>query len=91
MLVYSHAHGCTVIGGYVSHDPAIPALEGRYLYGDYCSGVIRSMVPHVATQKADDVRTVGITAPNLSSFGRGPDGRLYITQTSGELSRIEPR
>jgi len=92
MLNYSHNNGrCAVIGGYVSHDPAIPALEGRYLYGDLCEGIIRSMVPHVATQTATDIRPVGITAVNLSSFGRGPDGRLYITQTSGELSRIEPR
>jgi glucose/arabinose dehydrogenase len=90
MLVYSHAHGCAVIGGYVSHDPSIPALEGRYLYGDLCSGVIRSMVPHVIKQTASGVRDVGITAGNLSSFGRGPDGRLYFTQTSGELSRIDP-
>jgi glucose/arabinose dehydrogenase len=91
MLVYNHNNNrCAVIGGYVSHDPAIPALSGRYLYGDLCDGKIRSMVPHVATQKATDIRLVGITAPNLSSFGRGPDSRLYITQTTGELSRIEP-
>ena len=91
MLNYNHNNGrCAVIGGYVAHDPAIPALEGRYLYGDLCEGIIRSMVPHVATQTATDIRPVGITAVNLSSFGRGPDGRLYITQTSGELSRIEP-
>jgi glucose/arabinose dehydrogenase len=91
MLVYNHNNNrCAVIGGYVSHDPAISALSGRYLYGDLCDGKIRSMVPHVATQKATDIRLVGITAPNLSSFGRGPDSRLYITQTTGELSRIEP-
>jgi glucose/arabinose dehydrogenase len=91
MLVYSHNRGgCAVIGGYVSHDRRIPALSGRYIYGDLCDGRILSMVPDVAAQKATDRRAVGITAPNLSSFGRGPRNRLYFTQTSGELKRIAP-
>jgi glucose/arabinose dehydrogenase len=91
MLVYTHNGGrCAVIGGYISHDPKIPALEGNYIYGDLCDGKIRSMVPNVATQKATDLRLLGITATNLSSFGRGPHNRLYFTQVSGELSRIAP-
>jgi hypothetical protein len=92
MLVYNHgATRCAVIGGYVARDPAIPALQGRYLYGDFCDGVIRSMVPNVPNQTASDVRPVGIRAANLSSIGRGPNNLLYITQTSGQLSRIAPR
>lgn len=91
MLVYSHnAGGCAVIGGYVSRDPAVPALAGRYVYGDLCDGIIRSMVPDVPAQRATGRRTVGIVAPNLSSFGRGPHRRLYFTQTTGELSRLAP-
>ena len=92
MLVYNHGSTrCAVIGGYTSRDPAIPALQGRYLYGDLCDGVIRSMVPDVPNQTASDLRPVGIRALNLTSFGRGPNNRLYITQTTGELSRIAPR
>jgi len=92
MLFYRQgATRCAVIGGYVSRDPAIPALQGRYLFGDFCDGVIRSMVPDVPNQTASDLRTIGIRAPNLSSIGRGPNNRLYITQTTGELSRIAPR
>ncbi len=91
MLTYDHnGNRCAVIGGYVSHDPDLPALSGRYLYGDLCEGKIRSMLPHPIGQKATGLRFTGITAVNLSSFGRGPNNRLYITQTSGELSRIAP-
>jgi glucose/arabinose dehydrogenase len=91
MLVYTHSGGrCAVIGGYVLRDPQIPGLKGRYIYGDLCDGKIRSMVPDFATQKATDLRLLGITATNLSSFGRGPHNRLYFTQVSGELSRIAP-
>jgi len=89
MLVYNHNNGrCAIIGGAISRDPAIPALSGRYVYGDYCEGVIRSMVPDVANNRATDLRPVGITATQLSSFGRGPGNRIYFTQTTGELSRL---
>lgn len=91
MFVYEHTNGrCAVVGGYVMHDARIPALNGRYVYGDLCDGIIMSMVPDVANQRANQVTAVGITATNLSSFGVGAQGRIYITQTSGQLSRIDP-
>ena len=44
ILVYTHNNGgCAVIGGYVSHDPQHPALKGHYLYGDLCTGQLRSI------------------------------------------------
>lgn len=89
MIVYSHTGGrCAVIGGYISRDPKVPKLKNRYLYGDLCDGIIRSVVPDVTAQKANARRTVGVSAPNLSSFGRGPQQRIYFTQTSGELKRF---
>jgi len=91
MLVYTHDDGsCAIIGGFVSHDPAIPALDGHYLYGDLCTGIIHGMVPHVPGQTYTANRKIGITAPNLTSFGLGPNGALYFAQTSGEVSRIAP-
>ena len=38
---YSHGGGnCSISGGYVYRGKAIPALRGRYVYGDYCSGAV---------------------------------------------------
>jgi hypothetical protein len=38
-IVHAHADGwCAVTGGYVVRDPHLPALRGRYVYGDLCSG-----------------------------------------------------
>jgi glucose/arabinose dehydrogenase len=89
MYVYSHSSGgCAVIGGYVARDPGIPAIRGKYLFGDLCTGRISVFTPNVQTQQAVDVQFTGITAVNLASFGVGPNKRIYITQTSGQLSRI---
>jgi glucose/arabinose dehydrogenase len=88
IYVYSHNRGCAIIGGYISHDHDMPALANRYLFGDLCDGRIFSMLLNVHTQQATGVRYTGITAASLSSFGVGPNNRMYFTQTTGELSRI---
>jgi hypothetical protein len=35
---------CATIGGYVIGDPRLPGLRGRYVYTDYCSDELRSLV-----------------------------------------------
>ena len=91
MFVYPHtASRCAVIGGYVMHDANLPALDGRYLYADFCTGAIRSFIPDIVGQKALDDRPLGIRVPRLSSFGLGFNNVVYVIQRSGELSRLAP-
>ena len=46
ILTYGRDGGCSITGGYVVRDPALPAPRtGRYLYGDFCAGELRSFVP----------------------------------------------
>src|SRR5690606_16018001 len=40
---YSHDEGCSITGGYVYRGSAIPDLEGRYFFADYCAGVLQSL------------------------------------------------
>ena len=40
---YTHDDGCSVTGGYVYQGTKLPRLAGRYLYGDFCSGVLWSL------------------------------------------------
>ncbi len=79
---------CAVTGGYVVHDPALPALGGRYLYADHCGGVLRSFDP--SNPGSSDAPT-GLTLDSPSSFGEGARGRIYVASLSGSVSRIVQR
>jgi glucose/arabinose dehydrogenase len=88
--VYSHAGGgCAVVGGHVVNAPDLPSLRGRYVYGDFCTGQIRSFVPDVAHNKATGDAATGLTIPGLTSFGKDTSGRLYATDGS-KVYRIAP-
>ncbi len=89
--VYDYDHGggrCAAIGGVVVHDPRLPTLQGRYLFGDYCDGRLHSMV--VADGKAGGVSDLGLTVPTLDSFGVDGRGRVYVTATDGGVYRLDP-
>ncbi len=89
--VYDYDHGggrCAVIGGVVVHDPRLPSLAGRYLFGDYCDGKLHSL--RVDGGKATDVTDLGLTVPTLDSFGVDGLGRVYVTATDGGVYRLDP-
>jgi hypothetical protein len=79
------AFGCAIIGGYVAREPTLTELSGRYVYGDLCEGVIRSL--DLRSPFASD-RSEGIVVPNLNSFGEDATGRLYAVSGDGPVYRI---
>jgi hypothetical protein len=86
VLVYSLDGGCSVTGGYVVRDPGLPSLFGRYLYGDYCEGELRSFVPSVGGARGD--RPLGLDVSSLSSFGEDAAGHVYATSLDGPVFRL---
>jgi glucose/arabinose dehydrogenase len=91
VAVLSHDDGnCSVIGGYVYRGTAIPALEGWYVFTDYCNGRVRALR---AGADLDDVRTFGLgaTVDAASSFGEDARGELYLLSQSDGLLRLEAR
>ena len=81
------AGNCAVTGGYVVRDPELPALAGRYLYADFCGGVIRSLDPDAQNPSATDAAT-GLKLQSPSSFGEGRSGAIYVTSLDGGVFRI---
>jgi len=47
---------CSVTGGYVVRDPHLTTLYGRYLYGDFCKGELRSFPAKPGRPADDDLR-----------------------------------
>ena len=79
---------CALTGGYVVRDRSVPGLNGRYVYGDFCRGQLRSakLSPGSAT---DDKPIPGVAKiEQLSSFGEDARGRVYVTSLSGSVYRF---
>jgi glucose/arabinose dehydrogenase len=88
--VYSlEGAACALIGGYVVRDPSLRALRRRYVYGDFCTGKIRSLIPTLGGARKD--RGTGLNVRGLSSFGEGPGGKLFATSLDGPVFRIVTR
>jgi glucose/arabinose dehydrogenase len=84
--VYSHSDGsCSITGGYVYRGAAVPADQGRYFYGDFCTGSISSF--KAGNGRLSAPRVEGKIA-NLSSFGEDGNGNLYATSLDGGLYRL---
>ena len=83
---YSHSVGQSITGGYVYRGTAIPALVGRYVFGDFVSGRIW----HIARDTAPTLTLTSGFDSNLSisSFGQGADGELYVVNYGGTLHRL---
>jgi glucose/arabinose dehydrogenase len=87
ILTYPLGDGnCAVTGGYVVRDPSLPALFGRYVYGDFCAGELRSFRP--APPQARDDRSLGLDVPSLSSFGEDNAGHIYAVSLDGPVYRL---
>jgi glucose/arabinose dehydrogenase len=87
---YSISGGaCAIIGGYVVRDQRLRSLFHRYVYGDFCTGKIRSLIPDTGGARRD--KATGIRVRDLSSFGEGADGSLYATSLDGPAYRLVRR
>lgn len=87
VVVYPLEGGnCSVIAGFVYRGGAIPAIGGRYFYGDYCSGTIWSL--RVAGGKATDVRKERFSVEGLTSFAEDGSGELYLASHAGTIYRL---
>ncbi|MBA2462937.1 MAG: PQQ-dependent sugar dehydrogenase [Actinobacteria bacterium] len=82
---YTHANGCSVTGGYV-YRGSRTALRGRYIYGDYCSGIVWSL--KVVRGRATGLRRESFRVESVSSFGEDAAGELYAVSRGGTIYRL---
>ncbi len=87
--LYEYGRGegnCSVIGGHVYRGTARPAERGRYIFGDYCSGIVWSL--RVRSGAAQDVRRESFRIQGLTAFGESSSGELYATTQDGVIYRL---
>jgi len=89
VLELTHDDGnCSVTGGYVVRDRGVPALYGRYVYGDFCRGQLRSAKLSAGSASADAAIAGVQKVEQLSSFGEDARGRVYVTSLGGAVYRF---
>ena len=79
LLVYGHSPECSVTGGFL-YRGNIGGLHGRYVFGDYCSGVIWFASESAGVWSTDVFLD---TTMDISSFGEDDDGELYVLDHDG--------
>ncbi|MGH2628301.1 MAG: PQQ-dependent sugar dehydrogenase, partial [Anaerolineales bacterium] len=85
---YSHDYGCSVTGGGVVRDPALPEWQGVYLYADYCSGIVWGLLRTPQGEWLNDI--LFRTDFNVSAFGVDLQGRVFLLDLQGRTARLEP-
>jgi len=83
------AHGISITGGYVYRGKALPALQGRYVFGDWSrnwgvpQGVLLAASRPVASDSRWALERLEIVEPAafaayITGFGQDRDGELYV-------------
>ncbi len=86
VVEYPHEVDCAVTGGFVYRGQNIPALQGVYLFGDFCSGTIWGLL-----NSPDGWQTSVLFDTNftVSSFGLDESGEIYLASFDGGIYKLE--
>lgn len=87
VVEYGRDEGISITGGYVYRGTKLPALVGKYIYGDFSSGRIW------AVDKQPDGSFAPLllaeTDSKISTFGQDPDGEIYVVDYgSGKIRQL---
>lgn len=85
VAAYDHSGGrCSITGGYVYRGSLYPALQGKYIFADYCSRQIGIL-------NSDDSITwsAAFSGNNFSTFGINNQNELFVAAVNnGKIFRV---
>jgi len=95
VVEFSHGEGCAIIGGYAYRGCRMSSWQGRYFYGDFCPGFVKTftMAGGVPTSQQDvtaQVDPTGILPGGFGSFGADAQGEIYVMSLGGTVLKIVP-
>jgi glucose/arabinose dehydrogenase len=83
--------GCSIIGGYVYRGQALPDLQDKYLFGDFCTGFIWTLAREEDGRFTME-RLLRQENMRLSSFAEDASGELYAFDiSSGVMYKLAAR
>lgn len=87
VVEYDRSEGISITGGYVYRGATIPALYGKFIYGDFSSGRIW------AVEKRGDgtfgALLLAETNLKISTFAQDPDGEVYVADyATGRVQKL---
>ena len=92
IVEYSHSSfnggHCAVTGGYVSRR-SNAVLNGKYVFGDYCSGKVWAIPASYAGPTLATSHVLADTSYLISSFGVDNIGRIYLVDRGGGIYRLD--
>jgi hypothetical protein len=82
--------GRSITGGYICYDKNLPALSGKYIYGDYVTGNVWALTH--ADKKAVKNELIATIDGGLSSFGEDTKNNLYLLAYGpGKIYKLSSR
>lgn len=87
VATYDHDRGeCSVTGGVVYGGTALAGMTRRYVFGDFCSGALWTLVG-TPEGRARDMRRERARVPQLTHIGTDAGGELLFASASGAIYR----
>ncbi len=83
---YSHQYGCSVTGGVVYRGAELPAWQGIYLYGDFCTGLVWGLWRN--PQGGWENQLLFENAGSISTFGEDERGEIYLADHNGLIFQL---
>ena len=65
----------------------VPALQGAYLFADYCQGWIRSFA--LVDGRPTDLQQLNVSASSPSAVGVDSSGEVYVLSLDGSVYKFE--
>ena len=85
---YDHRLGCSVTGGYVYRGERLSELQGVYLYGDFCTGLIWGL--RHDGERVTEQGQIAEAPFQIASFGEDEAGEVYILGFDGGVYTFAP-
>ncbi len=89
LYTYGHTTGCAIVGAAFYNPQTVDfpsGYVGRYFFGDYCSGFIRTLSPPNYDQPANFATGIG----SLVDIAVSQNGALYYAaRVNGEVFRVQ--